>query len=394
MEKQIDKPPPKSSRLWMLIPGVIILVILTGFLWWQETTNENKNLPQAQTEGLSRVDKGSYRSLYLDESGEIWSLSQSSIVRYNNALNKAKEISLSKEVSNQMVKILLTKGNTIWGTTTNGGVLLKTGDEGKTWDCILPKDTKMVFCDRNIGDIDLGTISSLIFTNNTYFVGAHYGIFKSNDEGNTWQEVNTDKSQEATKSVRDLFTDGKNIYAFIEDGKNQFGLKEEKFLISKDSGNTWQESNTASDDTENQMHFAGLTKSGDLYAYSNSGNRKQNKREQKLWKYKNEKWEPVSNITPPDQGSSECGLSGEIHFAMNSKDEIWATCSIVTSEYKGGDFPTVEYKGGFLLKSTDKGANWEAIDIGKKVKYIHDIAFLSNDVLLIASPEGLYSWFR
>lgn len=119
--------------------------------------------------------------------------------------------------------------------------VFKTTDGGKTWNKVLFKDDKTGIADMCAAPDDARVIYAASYTpqfapNNRPGAGSESQIFKSTDEGATWQPV-SDSGLPANPRGRigvavASGTDGKRVYAIMNQG----------FFRSDDGGATWQQS--------------------------------------------------------------------------------------------------------------------------------------------------------
>ena len=118
--------------------------------------------------------------------------------------------------------------------------VFKTTDGGKTWNKVLFKDDKTSIVDMCAAPDDARVVyaASLVLQidpNNRRAIGSESQIFKSTDEGATWQQVSENGLPKNPRGRIGLAiapgTGGKRVYAIMTQG----------FFRSDDSGATWQQ---------------------------------------------------------------------------------------------------------------------------------------------------------
>lgn len=109
--------------------------------------------------------------------------------------------------------------NLIYGSPGGGNDIHVTHDEGKTWERLSPP-ARVISLAAHSQDA------------NIVYVGTVDGLFVSNNQGNSWQKVNSDLLQGA---VTGLGFSGNTSYAYVapEQGGDGYIVK------SSDSGQTW-----------------------------------------------------------------------------------------------------------------------------------------------------------
>src|SRR2546421_2818792 len=139
-----------------------------------------------------------------------------------------------------------------------GRGLFKTVDGGKNWTRVLFKDDKTSVVDLEVAPDDSRTIFAATYNlqidpANRRALGAESLIFKSTDEGETWQQTSSAGMPETGRGTSGLAVapgaQGNRVYAIINSG----------FFRSDDGGATWQRST-------NDPRITGSTFFGKTYA--------------------------------------------------------------------------------------------------------------------------------
>jgi hypothetical protein len=143
----------------------------------------------------------------------------------------------------------------IYGASGMGDNIYKTLDEGKTWTASSPPYGERVYMlAANQTDSDILYASTTI------------GLFKSSDQGNSWQKINTSEliGDVAVVTGLGLSLDGKTAYAFVIPSQGEDGY----VIRSSDGANTWTKTDGQIEGAKYLGKFA-FGKKGEVYATVN-----------------------------------------------------------------------------------------------------------------------------
>ena len=143
----------------------------------------------------------------------------------------------------------------IYGASGMGDNIYKTLDEGKTWTTFSPPYGERVYMlAANQTDSDIVYASTAI------------GLFKSSDQGNNWQKINTNEliGDGAIVTGLRLSPNGKTAYAFVIPKQGEDGY----IIKSSDGAKTWTKTDSQIDGAKYLGKFA-FGKNGEVYATVN-----------------------------------------------------------------------------------------------------------------------------
>ena len=329
----------------------------------------SKQLPEMNDKfyRLYDADKDDYR-LYADKDGYIWSSSHASydvVKKLDGNLNVIDSIKTPG-----FSKIAYVGGTTIW--SFDGSLLARSIDNGKTWDCF----SKNMYgnCNKTITDNNFQMIKSIISKGGEYILGTYDGIYKSSDNGNTWHGTYVGE-ETGNHQVFDMISDNSIVYASVQlpTPDISYGIIE-----SSDNGQTWKTVVSLGNYLP-VSRFIGSVSSERIYAL-------QPPDVVVVLAKENKEWKAISHsLVKKIKESDQCNFD----FSVTTKGDILASCSLFTSKYEGGDFPTIRNKGAYLLKSLDFGKSWQEVKIDARINFISDIAVLPSDELVAATNLGI-----
>ncbi len=325
------------------------------------------------TLGCSRASKqlpemnDKFYRLYADKDGYIWSSSRG----YDNVVKKLDgNLNVIDSIKAPGVsKIAYVGGATIW--SFGGSLLARSIDNGKTWDCF----SKNIYtnCDKTITDNNFQMINSIISNGGEYILGTYDGIYKSSDNGNTWHGTYVGE-ETGNHQVFDMISDNSIVYASVQlpTPDISYGIIE-----SSDNGQTW-ETVVSFGKIVGVSRFIGSVSSERIYALQPP--------DVVVLAKENKEWKAISHLLVKKiEGGEQCNFD----FSVTTKGDILASCSLFTSKYEGGDFPTIRNKGAYLLKSLDFGKSWQEVKIDARINFISDITVLPSDELVAATNLGI-----
>lgn len=340
----------------------LLCLLLIALLAASACTEVNKDSPLELVDG----SKVAY-SLYVDAKGNVWYPQEYEGIAKLSSNLKIKNV-LKSPLSN---KIGLINNNRIFAFQLP---LLAVSDDGLTWKCY--SSSIYQNCNETI-QTPFNGIRAMASNSNYLFLGTYQGIYRS-ENGITWQPVYFDEQSSGRKAIYDMAQFDNKLFAsantFLE-GAGVTNSDRTGIIESDDNGITW--SNSLVNDSI--FYFAG-SDSNFLYAYDYTGSW--------FWKKSmDSKWQMVSYLPVKKvQGNEMCNFK----FTVPDNGEIWGVCSLSTSEYKGGDFPTIDYKGVYLLNSRDQGMSWSLLDLNNDIKVVYDIKYLDSGYLLLATNLGIF----
>jgi photosystem II stability/assembly factor-like uncharacterized protein len=179
--------------------------------------------------GEESVGNGMYRS---DDAGKTWKHIGLEGTRYITAII----------VDPKDPNIVIVSARD-WFLAGPGRGIFKTTDGGKTWKKVYYKDDKTSVADLEVAPDDPRTIYAATYNLQIDFanrraLGPESLIFKSTDEGDTWQQVNGSGLPDTPRGTIGLAvapkTNARRVYAVMNNG----------FFRSDDGGATWQRPTT------------------------------------------------------------------------------------------------------------------------------------------------------
>jgi len=185
--------------------------------------------------------------------------------------------------------------------------------------------------------------SSFVISGTTFFAGTDKGVFRSTDNGSSWQVVNTGLTPTI---VHALAVNGSTLFAGLSDQ-----LGDGTVCISSNNGSNWSSTNTISTAVmcfaiDGANVFAGTSTGSGVFRSTNNG---------KNWK----------SVNVDMQGPNLQAFAG-------SGANIFA----------GTD------QGIFL--STNNGVNWKAINTGLTDRYIYSMAAEGTNILAGTTFYGVF----
>ena len=306
-------------------------------------------------------------NLYVDKTGNIWSSGKDS--RTIDKLNYDFKVTESIKRPGT-ANLALVNDGTMWAFENY--LLARSKDNGQTWECF--SKSSFINCDKSVTEYNFQAIKSIVFNNGAYFLGTYDGIYRSLDNGDSWEKV-YNGNQTGINHVFDMISHNGIVYASaqISSSNITYGIIE-----TFDNGQSWKTLNVQYADADIPIYqFIGSSASKNIYAYVvpniflvNTG----------------DEWKILSYL--PVNGSSgheQC----DFKFSVVPNGDLLASCSIYTAKYEGGDFPTIRNKGAYLLKSSDGGKSWQEISINDKVEFVLDMAILPSGDLIAATNLGI-----
>ena len=324
-------------------PRVIYVGAATGGLW--KSTNSGTTFKdvfedEIQTVGAIAIDQNNNETVWVG-TGEVWTRNSVSVgnglYKTTNGGDKWNLVGLEK--TEHIAKIVINPNNSdevyvaalgdVWAPNKERGVF-KTSDGGKTWN-------KILFVDENTGcsDIAMDPKNPQVlyagmwdFQRKPYTFrsgGPGSGLYKSDDGGNSWKEVEIKSVNDELGRISVAFShaDPNIIYALIESKKT--GL-----YRSLDNGKTWELRTTSQMIAERPFYFS------NIYPDPVDTNRV---------------YKPGFTLYVSDDGgysfTSPFVEGGNVHSDLHA---LWINPNNNSNMYLGTD-------GGFY-KTYDKGSTW------------------------------------
>ena len=349
----------------------IFILLIVGIVFIS-CTNSGKNPVSGTFNGLEKIDDSIAYFIYLDDEGGVWygDKDKTEVKKLKN------DLSLEKTYKMPGAEIGLVKDGNIWAFQNY--LLAKSENNGETWECFSKEN--YLNCNTLRQDYNFSIISSIISDGGSIFIGTYNGIYRSRDQGTTWERIYFNEKDQSLNQVFDIISHNQTLYASAEMAVDdpmsniRYGI-----LESKDSGYSWERSLV----NDSIFFFAGGFDDR-VYAYSRPGNTP-------LWafwaKNSNEQWKLISYLPNiKEKGKGYC----DFKFAISKTGDILGYCSLLVSEYKGGDFPSTDYLGVYLIKSHDNGNSWESIDIGDRINFVFDLRILNSGDILLSTDQGIF----
>ena len=329
---------------------------------------------------LDKIDDKISHFLYVDDEGRVWYENGQNTKTgfYSDGLIRRKaDLSFDNKLNMPDIsKIGVIKYGHILAFRYE--FLVMGYDEGDMWDFgCKSNNITTVDCKTTIYN-NLTGITSITYDNSSYFIGTDHGIYRMDIKDNRWtfERVYFDERASSLNSIYDMHNNKGVLFASAQMNiNNSISNIGDGILESSDDGDTWERALV----NDSIFYFAG-SYDNKVYAYTLHQNF--------FWtKSFNSKWELVSNLpVKKNKGDEQC----DFHFTISKKGDIWGSCSLLTLEYRGGDFPSPEYFGAYLIKSQDNGRNWQTIDLDKQIKYVFDVKFLPSGYILLATDKGIF----
>ena len=124
------------------------------------------------------------------------------------------------------ISCIAINNNKIYAGAYDGGIYLST-DNGNNWKAI---NNGITNANTLANGMSNATISSIAFDNNNIIVGGYYGVYLSNNNGDSWNEISNGLP---TTSVNSLTAIDGNIIVSVIGG----------VFLSTDNGNNWTKKN-------------------------------------------------------------------------------------------------------------------------------------------------------
>ena len=366
-----------------LLSIIFLIVLISINACSDKLSKQVQNSYLIKYDDLEKIDDKISHFLYVDDEGRVW-YGNGQITKtgfYSDGLIRRKaDLSFDNKFNTSDIsKIGVIKYGHI--LAIHSGFLAigyNDGFDDYMWDfgCKF-NNADFVNCQTIIYN-NLTGITSITYGNSSYFMGTGNGIYRMDIKDNRWnfERVYFDEMASSLNSVYDMYSNDGVIYASsVLNINNPISNIGYGILESSDNGNTWERTLV----NDSIFYFAGSYEDK-VYAYILHQN--------SFWtKRFNSKWELMSNLpVKKNRGNEQC----DFHFTISKNGDIWGSCSLLTLEYRGGDFPSPEYFGAYLIKSQDNGRNWQIIDLDKQIKYVFDIKFLPSGYILLATDKGIF----
>ncbi|MEK6946451.1 MAG: hypothetical protein AABX32_02490 [Nanoarchaeota archaeon] len=345
---------------------IILSLVLSG------CSNSEKN-STSKFNGLEKIDDSIHHFVYVDDGGGIWYGNKNTfeVTKLKNDLSFEKKYKIPGAT-----EIGLLKDGKIW--VFQNYLLAKSEDNGETWECFTKEN--YVNCDTTRQEYSFNLISSIISEIDSIFIGTYDGIYRSKDQGASWERVYFDEKDPSLNHIFDIASHNGVLYASaILNVDNPASNIAYGVLESLDNGDTWERSLV----NKSTFYFAGGY-NDNVYAYT----RDYNSLMFTFWtKNSNENWRLTSYLPDiKDEGKGTC----DFKFTTLKNGEIVGSCSLLVSEYRGGDFPSVDYLGAYLIRSHDNGNSWKTIELDNKIKYIFSLKVLNSGDILLSTDKGIF----
>jgi photosystem II stability/assembly factor-like uncharacterized protein len=256
---------------------------------------------------------------------------------------------VNNNIFNVQISSLAFKNDGIYAGSLGNGIFYS-NNEGNSW--------LQIQTSPKVNAEEFKSINKIVLNNQDIFAATSNGIYLSNDDGLTWNlpETNTVKPIDTTDII-DLIIEGSTIYAI---GNSQNGNSlDGYFFISKDYGKNWSVKNLPG------VVYCFLKDNADFYFGTSVG----------ILKSSNEG--NLLTIVGPDYSKDKRILS-----LVKSKNNILA-CSLFG-----------------LYLSKNNGSTWVEITKGLKTKIFHSL-YTVGSYVFCASDDGVYfsidhgdSWYE
>lgn len=278
------------------------------------------------------------------------------------------------------IKTMVTNGKVLLASTYDG-IMFRSYDKGDTWERFerMKNDAGYVF-----------DVTAMCINDKVIFVGTNVGVFRSEDNGDSWQLIGTEPH-----NIRSMTIKKEVLLITTSQGHA---------LMSKDNGDTWTKM------YENLSSMYGRIVFNDNTIYILDGKLHQSTDNGASWNIiedsiiKNKDDKRLSGAIAASNGNIYVGANSAL-FRSTDDGETWANLididspgwdqeTSVQSLYTAGDTVYVlSYNG--VLRSFDKGENWQIIPI----EYTPNVVLQNGTLIYVGTETGFskstdngYSW--
>jgi photosystem II stability/assembly factor-like uncharacterized protein len=244
---------------------------------------------------------------------------------YTSTDNGNSWIHTSNGLTDQNITALASKGGTLFAGTAGSGVFVST-DKGNSW---------------TLHNIYSG-INSFCFIGNAIYAGTSYYLYKSSDNGATWNQLNPGLG---ISPIMTIASDGTNIFAATSGG----GIK-----MYNESNQTWTARNSGISNPQNLQFISLFATGSELYAGS-------------------------YNI--PVYYSSNGG---------NNWNPVGPSCSVYSFLMNGSGIVMGSEGGCGVMVTRDHGNSWASLNSGTYTLSVSSLYIFGSDIFAGTIDSGIY----